>query len=58
MYKVKLIKDRFPHQEGDMYGPVDRDGYMNLLEEGVIEDEFNLVKKTTKKENKKKVINF
>lgn len=53
MYRVKLIKDRFPHQEGDMYGPVDRDGYMNLLNEGVIEDEFNLVKKTTKKESKK-----
>jgi|TARA_R100000008_G_C3558289_1_gene154494 hypothetical protein len=54
MYKVKLIKDRFPHKEGDFYGPVDRDGYMNLLNEGVIEDEFNLIKKTTKKESKKK----
>ena len=53
MYRVKLIKDRFPHQEGDTYGPVDREGYMNLLNEGVIEDEHNLVKKSkSKKENK------
>lgn len=54
MYKVTLIKDRFPHQKGDSYGPVDREGYMNLLSEGVIEDEHNLNKKSkTKKENKK-----
>jgi hypothetical protein len=54
MYTVTLIKDRFPHQEGDKYGPIDRDGYMNLLKEGVIEDEYNLNKKSkAKKENKK-----
>jgi hypothetical protein len=55
MYTVTLIKDRPPHKKGDSYGQVDRDGYLNLLDGGFIEDEFNLKsikKKKEKKENK------
>ena len=37
-------------KKGDKYGPVDKAGYMNLLNGGWIEDEHNLVK--TKKQKK------
>ena len=53
-YTVTFIKDRDIDgwKEGDKYGPVDKAGYMNLLNGGWIEDEHNLVK--TKKQKFKK----
>jgi len=49
-YTVTFIKDREidGRKEGDKYGPIDKVGYMNLLNAGWIADEHNLVK--TKKQ--------
>ncbi len=49
-YTVTFIKDREidGRKEGDKYGPIDKIGYMNLLNAGWIADEHNLVK--TKKQ--------
>ena len=54
-YTVTFIKDREidGRKEGDKYGPIDKVGYMNLLNAGWIADEHNLVK-TKKTENHKK----
>lgn len=51
-YFVILKKDRHPHSEGFKYGPVDEDGYMSLYNEGYIDDEHNLIKKTKPKKQK------
>lgn len=49
-YTVTFIKDREidGRKEGDKYGPINKEGYMNLLNAGWIADEHNLVK--TKKQ--------
>ena len=53
-YTVTFIKDRDidGRKKGDKYGPVDKTGYMNLLNAGWIEDEHNIIK--TKKQKTKK----
>tara|TARA_Y100001973_G_C5208730_1_gene343669 strand:- start:7042 stop:7251 length:210 start_codon:yes stop_codon:yes gene_type:complete len=52
-YIVTFIKDRpiDGRKEGDKYGPINKEGYMNLLNQGWIEDEHGLAK--TKKEKPK-----
>jgi hypothetical protein len=52
-YIVTFIKDRpiDGRKKGDKYGPVKKEGYMNLLNQGWIEDEHGLAK--TKKEKPK-----
>ena len=51
-YKPTLIKDRLPNLEGEIYGPVDEAGYIQLYTDGYIDDEFGLIK--TKKQKTKK----
>lgn len=54
-YYAQLIKDRFPRKIGQNIGPLDEQSYKNLLNEGFINDEENLVEKPKpKKETKKK----
>jgi len=55
-YYATLIKDRFPRKVGQNVGPLDEQSYKNLLTEGFINDEENLVEKPKpkpKKETKK-----
>ena len=58
-YIVTFIKDRpvDGRKEGDKYGPVNKEGYMNLLNHGWIEDEHELTK-TKKKQKPKKEENL
>jgi|TARA_R100000329_G_scaffold129125_1_gene108044 hypothetical protein len=55
-YTVTFIKDREMdgRKEGDKYGPINKTGYMNLLNGGWIEDEHNLVKPKKQKIKKEK----
>jgi|TARA_R100001463_G_scaffold74997_2_gene129034 hypothetical protein len=52
-YIVTFIKDRpiDNRKKGDKYGPINKEGYINLLNQGWIEDEHGLAK--TKKEKPK-----
>lgn len=54
-YIVTFIKDRTidNRKKGDKYGPINKEGYMKLLNQGWIEDEHELAK--TKKKQKPKV---
>ena len=55
LYKPTLIKDYGPHKKGEKYGWIDLEGYTNLFNNGVIEDEENILeKKETKKTKKSK----
>ena len=56
-YTVTFIKDREidGRKKGDKYGPINKVGYMNLLNAGWIEDEHNLVKEKKQKTKKEEV---
>tara|TARA_R110002020_G_scaffold92169_5_gene223336 strand:+ start:7726 stop:7926 length:201 start_codon:yes stop_codon:yes gene_type:complete len=54
-YRPILIKDMLPKKKGDKFGPVDKKGYRQLIEEGWVSDEDNIIKtKTTKTKKSKK----
>jgi hypothetical protein len=53
-YRVRLIKDRPPNIAGEMYGPINLDGYKSLYENGYINDVLNLIQAQPKKSTKKK----
>ena len=52
-YKVKLIKECVYGKAGRYMNPMDKDSYMYLYNEGLIEDEHNLIKNKTEKTEKK-----
>tara|TARA_B100001094_G_scaffold90714_2_gene86758 strand:- start:2685 stop:2879 length:195 start_codon:yes stop_codon:yes gene_type:complete len=54
-YTVTFIKDipNTNRKKGDKYGPINKEGYINYLNQGWIEDEHGLAK--TKKKQKPKV---
>ena len=52
-YKPTLIKDRLPNVKGEKYGPIDEDTYIQLYNDGYIDDEYSIIK--TKKSKTKKV---
>ena len=56
-YTVTFIKDREidGRKKGDKYGPINKTGYMNLLNGGWIEDEHSLVKAKKQKTKKEEV---
>ena len=45
MYYVILKKDRNPHEAGFKYGPVSKEGYIALYNDGYIDDTENLIEK-------------
>ena len=51
-YKPTLIKDRLPNVNGEKYGPIDEDTYIQLYNDGYIDDEYSIIK--TKKSKTKK----
>ena len=55
MYYVILKKDRNPHEAGFKYGPVSKEGYIALYNDGYIDDTENLIEK--KKKGKKEIKN-
>ena len=54
-YIVTFIQDipNTNRKKGDKYGPISKEGYMNLLNLGLIEDEQGLAKTKTEKPKKK-----
>ena len=54
-YIVPFIQDvpNSNRKKGDKYGPISKEGYMNLLNLGLIEDEQGLAKTKTEKPKKK-----
>ena len=54
-YIVTFIQDvpNSNRKKGDKYGPISKEGYMNLLNLGLIEDEQGLAKTKTEKPKKK-----
>ena len=43
-YKPTLIKDRLPNVKGEKYGPIDEDTYIQLYNDGYIDDEYSIIK--------------
>ena len=58
-YIVTFIKDipNTNRKKGDKYGPINKEGYINYLNQGWIEDEHGLTK-TKKKQKPKKEENL
>jgi|TARA_R100000458_G_scaffold59929_2_gene72832 hypothetical protein len=54
-YRPILIKDMSPHKKkGDKFGPVNEKGYRELIEDGWVNDEDNIIKTKSKKAKKSK----
>ena len=54
-YIVTFIQDvpNSNRKKGDKYGPINKEGYINYLNQGLIEDEQGLAKTKTEKPKKK-----
>ena len=53
-YKPTLIKNKLPNVKGEKFGPIDEDTYKTLFNNGYIDDEYGIIKKTKKNTKKDK----